>query len=171
MFLEALKLKSNQKFVNRLLVNRKPNFSVKKAKYIGVLLHSENQVDESSMKNYLSSMGFKAENISTLVYNPRVKDQELPNNVFTKKALGWRGKIKNENVKHFTEHKFDVLICYFLGNNNELYQIAAMSEANFKVGISDADERLFDLIINVKPENFNLFQKELKKYLTLLNKI
>jgi hypothetical protein len=46
-----------------------------------------------------------------------------------------------------------------------------MSMANFKVGISSRDERLYDLIIYVDNKDFKIFKDELKKYLTILNKI
>ena len=87
------------------------------------------------------------------------------------KRFGWNGKLKNIDLQNFTDTKFDVLICYFLAEENELKQIAAMSMANFKVGISNRDERLYDLIIDVKPKDFEIFKIELKKYLTILNKI
>ena len=46
-----------------------------------------------------------------------------------------------------------------------------MSKANFKVGISNTDERLYDLIIDVKPKQFQLFKTEFVKYLNILNKL
>jgi len=79
--------------------------------------------------------------------------------------------LKHKDLFYFTETPFDVLICYFLAEDNELKQIAAMSNANFKVGISNEDDRLYDLIIDINTKNFEIFTKELKKYLTILNKI
>ena len=79
--------------------------------------------------------------------------------------------MKHKDLFYFTETPFDVLICYFLAKDNELKQIAAMSNANFKVGISNEDDRLYDLIIDINTKNFEIFTKELKKYLTILNKI
>ena len=44
-------------------------------------------------------------------------------------------------------------------------------KANFKIGLSNTDQRLYDLIIDVKPDQFGVFKEELKKYLTVLNKL
>ena len=55
-------------------------------------------------------------------------------------------------------------------NNKELSQIAAVSQANFKIGIRDKEERLYDLIINLKGLDFDVFRVELKRYLNILKK-
>ena len=53
----------------------------------------------------------------------------------------------------------------------ELNLVTAQSKANFKIGLSNNDQRQYDLIIDVKPNEFGLFKKELTKYLTVLNKL
>ena len=46
-----------------------------------------------------------------------------------------------------------------------------MSKARFKVGISNEDERLHDLIIDVALKDQGTFKVELVKYLKTINKI
>ena len=53
----------------------------------------------------------------------------------------------------------------------QLNLITAASKANLKVGISNEDERLYDLIIDVELKDINIFKQELKKYLNILKKI
>ena len=45
------------------------------------------------------------------------------------------------------------------------------SKANFKVGISNFDQRLNDFIIDIGAEHVDVFKTELEKYLKGLNKI
>jgi len=49
--------------------------------------------------------------------------------------------------------------------------MTAISQAKFKIGILQSDERLNDLIIYTKIKEFNVFENEVFKYLTILNKI
>ena len=91
--------------------------------------------------------------------------------LFTPKDFGWNGKIKNVDLQSFVEKDFDALICFYKQNTIELDLITATSNANFKIGISNKDNRLYDFIIDVNPKNFDVFKTELKKYLTVLNKI
>ena len=91
--------------------------------------------------------------------------------VFESKDFGWKGKIKNNDLQNFINYKFDVLISFYTVNEIELNQVTAMSQANFKVGISNDDERLYDLIIDIMPSDFKNFKTEFKKYITILNKL
>ena len=91
--------------------------------------------------------------------------------LFSKKQIGWKGKIKSNELETFINTNFDALISYYKQDNLELNLVTARSKANFKIGISHNDERLSDLILDVKPNDFNIFKKELVKYLTILNKI
>jgi hypothetical protein len=74
-------------------------------------------------------------------------------------------------LQTFIDTEFDALICFYKEDALELNSVTAQSNANFKIGLSNTDQRLYDLIIDVKPSNFQLFKEELKKYLTVLNKL
>jgi len=49
--------------------------------------------------------------------------------------------------------------------------VTALSKSNFKIGISSIDQRLNDFIIDVKPNQIDIFKQETIKYLKVLNKI
>ena len=63
------------------------------------------------------------------------------------------------------------MIGFYKGKNEYMDVMTAQSKAKFKVGFVDADERLFDLLISVPISKPVLFAEELKKYLTILNKL
>lgn len=87
------------------------------------------------------------------------------------KDFNWKGEMHNQNATEFLDRDFDVLVGYYEGKHEFLDAMVSQSRAKFKVGFSEADDRLYDLIISVKPTDKELFKKELVKYLTILNKI
>lgn len=172
MILKVFKEKSNQKFVEKTLSQRKVITGSNKVSSVGVLLNHSEFRNYDTVHKFLDSLEINSINRKFFTFSS-TGDVGLSNweRIFTAKDFGWNGKLKNPELQNFTETNFDVLICYFLEITPELKQIAAASKANFKVGISNVDERLFDLMINVPIKNFDIFKKELKKYLTILNKL
>ena len=90
---------------------------------------------------------------------------------FTPLDFGWNGNISNYDINEFIETEFDALISYYDENIHELNLITAKSKANFKIGISNKDQRLHDFIINIKSSFIDIFKVELEKYLKGLKKI
>ena len=171
MFLKSLKNKSNQKFIEKRLKERILSGVEGKITSVGVILNAEEFCDYDEVDEFLSSLKISSIKQKIVTFCNDDNDISGLRNPFTTKDFGWRGKLKNSELKDFTNTNFDVLICYFLGKNIELSQIAADTKANFKVGISKHDQRIFDLIIDLNSNNFELFKSELKKYLSILNKL
>jgi hypothetical protein len=172
MFLKRFKAKSNQKFISALLDNRKNSINEKKIETIALLLNDDEFDKRSVFEDFFEELSLQSFDQQFFTFSKKGLEIQIENETtFTPDDFGWSGKLKKTDLQNFTNSKFDVLICYFLHNEPELVQIAAMSNANFKVGISMADDRLYDLIIDVKPNDFKRFKTELKKYLTILNKI
>ena len=171
MILKALREKSNQKFVEQALLNRKPLILKEKIDSVGILLSHSEFFDYKKIEQLFVELGASIKNCKIATYttskNPDVEKLKIP---FSVKDFGWKGQLKNSELQDFTESNFDVLICYFLEYNKELSQIAAVSQANFKIGITDKEERLYDLIINLKGLDFDVFRVELKRYLNILKK-
>lgn len=90
---------------------------------------------------------------------------------FESKDFGWRGKVVNLELQKFIATNFDVLISYYKSNSTALKLVTALSKADLKIGISNLDERLLDIIFDVEPHQFDTFKNEFKKYLTILNKL
>lgn len=97
---------------------------------------------------------------------PSLRQNQLHN-----KDFDWKGELHNQNAKEFINKRFDVLVGYYTTKNNFLDAMVAASNANFKVGVAGADPRLFDLLIDVDIQDIEAFKVELKKYLTVLNKL
>ena len=172
MILKGYKAKSNQKFINKLLDARNTVLSPKKIESVGILFSVKEFDDFDAFRNVFKNLNVDVNKIKIFGYVDDLKQLErYKEQFFTIKQIGWKGHIKNDLLKNFLNTEFDALISYYKQDNLSLNLATASSKANFKIGLSNADQRLNDLIIDVDPKEFELFQQELKKYLTKLNKI
>lgn len=172
MILKAFKEKSIQKYVNKLLAIRKPSVNSNKVKTVAVLLNTSEFHEFEVFRVYFKELGLTSPKHKIIAFT---LDDKLEHNKwnthYSPKDFGWKGKIKNVDLEAFINEPYDVLISYYKKEELHLDLIAAASNANLKVGISNNDERLYDLIIDVPLKDINIFKQELKKYLNILNKL
>lgn len=170
MFLKRFKEKSNQKYKDKLLNSRALNISNEKVTSVGIVLNENDFNDQESLRLFFKSIGIHDNRIKvvTFVENKQVLDGSW-DVCFCAKEFGWKGKIDNADLQYFISKPFDILLGYYQKSNLELDLVVAASNAKFKVGISSHDERLFDLIIQTG--TYEVFKKELVKYLTQLKKL
>ncbi|OUS00703.1 hypothetical protein A9Q86_08050 [Flavobacteriales bacterium 33_180_T64] len=172
MILKAFKKKSNQKYINKLLTARSVAVSNVKMSTVGLILNVSEFSDFEVFRSFFKSLEIQQAKVKIIAFVEDPKDSnELWDTYFNPKDFGWKGKINNSDLQTFIDTKFDVLISFYKASYLELNLITALSKANFKVGLTNEDQRLYDLIIDVKPKEFSLFKDELKKYLTVLKKI
>lgn len=88
----------------------------------------------------------------------------------TEKDFSFFGNLKNESFEKLIQTEFDLLLNY-TQSNLYLNYVTAFSRATFKVGLSNTQQQLFDLKIEVEKDEVDLFHGELVKYLKILNKI
>ena len=172
MILKSFKEKLNQKFINKLIDSRRVASSSKKVESVGIVLNLSEFDDFESFRVFFDELKLNPNKIKIVAFTDDFKLVGLSNELlFSRKQIGWKGKIKNNELESFLKTDFDALISYYKQDNTELNLVTAYSNANFKIGISTEDERLNDLILDVKPKDFNVFKQELTKYLTILNKL
>tara|TARA_R110002033_G_C3894451_1_gene239166 strand:+ start:2752 stop:3270 length:519 start_codon:yes stop_codon:yes gene_type:complete len=172
MILKAFKEKSNRKYVNKLLAERKPTLNNDKIKTVAVLLNASEFHEFEVFRVYFKALGLTSPKHKIVAFT---MDDKLEHNQwnahFSPKDFGWKGKIKNSDLEAFINEPFDMMICFYKNPVLHLNQITAASKALFKVGISNEDERLYDLIIDIELKDINIFKQELKKYLNILKKL
>jgi|SRR5690554_3589442 len=113
-----------------------------------------------------------AEKDLKIIYYCQEKD-ELPSmrqDRFYPNEFSWKGTVLNPLVKEFLDREYDLLIGYYTHENILLHTISALAKASLKVGLKGSDEKLFDLIFDVKSENFKAFEEELVKYTGIIFK-
>ncbi|MGJ8550644.1 DUF6913 domain-containing protein [Winogradskyella wichelsiae] len=172
MILKAFKEKSNRKYVNNLLATRQSNVNDDKIKTVAVLLNTSEFHEFEVFRVYFKELGLTSpkHEIAAFTLDDKLEHNKW-NTHFSPKDFGWKGSIKSVELKDFINEPFDLLICFFKNPVLQLNVVTAASKANFKVGISREDERLYDLIIDVDLKDINIFKQELKKYLNILNKL
>ena len=172
MILKGFKEKSNQKFINKLIDSRKAAVSSKKIESVGIILNLSEFDDFETLRIFFESLKLNPNKIKIVGFTEDVKLVEASIELlYSEKQVGWKGKLKNNELISFINTNFDVLISYYKQDNLELNLVTALSKANFKVGLSNNDERLHDLILDIDPNKFDVFRNEFVKYLTILKKL
>ncbi|MGJ8593694.1 MAG: DUF6913 domain-containing protein [Aquaticitalea sp.] len=172
MIFKAFKEKSNLKHINRLLNSRNATFNDHKIETIGVVLNLKEFADLDAIRTFCNDLGILTPKVKIITF---VEDNKMTDKLwdtyFSPKDFGWKGTIKNLDLQSFIHTEFDALICYYKHHSVELDLISAASKANFKIGISNQNLKLYDFIVEVSVDQFQVFKTELKKYLTVLNKL
>ena len=172
MILKGFKEKSNQKFINKLIDSRNPALSSKKIESVGIILNLIEFDDFETLRNFFEGLKINPNKIKIVGFTDDIKLVESSIELlYSEKQVGWKGKIKNNELISFINSNFDVLISYYKQDSLELNLVTASSKANFKVGLSNNDERLHDLILDIDPNKFDVFRNEFIKYLTILKKL
>nr|WP_235841573.1 hypothetical protein [Confluentibacter sediminis] len=155
-----------------MLSKRYVNVDDSKIESLGVVFNMDEIENFGLFKNLAEKIKVHPNNFKVIGFT---KDKKTNLNTwdlcFNEDDFGWKGEIKNVELQAFLDKKFDVLISYYLAEDLELKLMTALSKAHFKVGILQNDPRLNDLIINTNLKEFDVFENEVFKYLTILNKI
>ncbi len=173
MIFTGFKRKSNQIFFN----NRLPNWlkkskvnSTNKVKSILVFLDDISKKEEIHTK-LVSLLAVYEGDIKLIGFQQNISKEHKLKDSCTPKDFGWYGKIKSEELKSALTKKYDLLINYSKVDNLYLNLLLLQCKTEFKVGFSHLDSRLYDLMIDCKFDDLEVFNKELKKYLAILNKL
>ena len=162
---QKLKISSAKKYIENSIYDHRPK-AVRQIDKLGVILDEEvlNKIAYDQLKKAFSSLGKKVEMI---LFSDKAEEGVLS---FKRSDLGWKGVFKPETAAaKFQQEQFDVLVNYFETPQPELILLGVSTSAKIKVGFSQQDKKLNDLQINVSATEVDLFIKELKKYLAIIN--
>ena len=165
-------LKKINNRIERALHKRDRSGANNPVKSIGILYNANVFEDKIVFKELASIFKISEDKINYLgLVTFDKKQASLPKDLYTKKDFSWSGDIKSANISQFVKNEFDVLICYYDNENPYLDMVVAQSKAHFKVGFSEIDERLLDLILAVEVLDMKSFNSETLKYLKILGKL
>jgi len=162
---QKLKISSAKKYIENSIYDHRPK-AVRQIDKLGVILDEEvlNKIAYDQLKKAFSSLGKKVE---IILFSDKAEEGVLS---FKRSDLGWKGVFKPETAAaKFQQEQFDVLVNYFETPQPELILLGVSTSAKIKVGFSQQDKKLNDLQINVSATEVDLFIKELKKYLAIIN--
>jgi len=173
MIFTGFKRKSNQLFFNnRLTELLKNSIETSSHKITRILIFLDDFSNQELIRENLNELlNFHEGDIEFLVFQAKIKKNEVFDDGISPEDFGWYGKIKSEKLKNILTKKYDLLINYSKVDNIYFNLLLLQCNAGFRVGFSHLDNRFYDLIINCESTKFVLFNEEIKKYLQILNKI
>jgi len=171
MFLKGIKRKSAQKYITKAL-KANVNNQGGKIKNLAVLVDATIYPDFPFFNELAEVFGIPKESIEVLYYHCDKKvAEQFSGDVFTDAELGFNAALKNECITGFVNKEYDALLNFYNEDNLMLNLVSVKSKAKFKFGFSGVKEGLNDFSVATELNNISVFTFELKKYLSILNKI
>ncbi len=172
MVLKKIKEKSFKNKIEATIASRTSKIDNSVIKTLGFIVHTDEFLDDEFVFNLAKKMNINPNTIRVLKYSEnKTEEVSFSNPIFTSKDFSWNGAIKNREINEFLNRKFDALISFYKKDNLELKLLTSLSKAKFKIGLLESDVNLNDLTLNTSIKNLDLFEKELLKYLNVLNKL
>lgn len=170
--LNKLKKPVFKKVVDKCLSVRNLSDRNNTLKYLGFLVDESLFNDFEKLVDFGIELGVHEKDIKIFTFvETKRKIPSLRQNQVTNKDFGWNGEIKNLNAKEFLDYPLDVLLGFYQGEDEYMDILVAKSNAKFKIGFNDCDQRLYDLVLGVNLQNLKQVKSEVIKYLRILNKI
>lgn len=120
------------------------------AKSIGILYFAETEEERLQIENLTKDLKAKGKDVQRLTFfvNKKKIPVDFDCNFFTNSEISLLGKIKSENVLSFASIKFDFLFCLYPENIPALDKVAALSNANCRIGpYSEQKEVLLEYMV------------------------
>ena len=169
---EKVKRRSLRKLTERNLAKRDLSQVNAPMKTLGFLVDEKLVQDFDLLYDFSLPLNLVPKDVKVFSFiEVKKKLPSLLQNQVQCKDFNWKGEMHNQNASEFLDNNFDVLVGYYEGKHEFLDAMISQSKAKFKVGFAGADDRLFDLLISVKPTETELFKTELKKYLGIMGKM
>lgn len=171
MAITGFKAKSILRKTERLLKSKNNSLQIaKNIETVGIIVNEGSEFDFEMLKKLQRDIASSSSNFLVLTCKKTTESYNEFRGVIIKESdFSWNGSIKAVEIQDFLEKPFDMLIDFT--NNNQVFNnyLVAKSKAKFKVGYTDIDDRLYDLMISANSEK--LFIDELIKYLKILKKL
>ena len=139
------------------LLGKRKIHKPKEIKKIGVLIDGKSLLSPELILKELQNAGYAACRITVLQYDASMpKNVDTTTNSFGDKDILMIGK-PSPAVVHFCEQNFDLLINYFPENLPQLQFVSLRTKSKFRVGFSEVDRRLNDLIFSLPDKSPKFF--------------
>lgn len=172
MILKGLKRKALKKGIETSLSKRgTTTMNVSHLKTLAVLIDASQSVNVLSLLKLANELGVKSERLKVMGFKEDQKEisDDKDAAYYNERCFAANGSVKSTSLKEFIHTDYDVLINFYAEDKLELNYVASSSQAKFKVGFAEVDNRINDLVIGSAMDDTNLFIAELKKYLKVLD--
>ncbi len=170
--LKKIKHKKLKIIIENTVAKRDISQRNNKVKSFGFLIDETLQISDDELYDFSKEFNLQHKDIKIFKYiQLKKKVPTLQDNQVSNKDFSWRGVLTNASAKQFLEIDFDLLVALHTQDNVYIDFMVSKSKAAFKVGLANANHSLYDLILQLKPTDLKTLKTELKKYLTVLNKL
>ena len=108
MILKGFKQKSNQKFINKLVSFRLAEVSSNKLESVGIVLNLSEFDDFEPFRIFFGELKLNPNKIKIVGFtdDPKLTESSIEL-LYSDKQIGWRGRIKNNELQSFLNTPFD----------------------------------------------------------------
>lgn len=160
-----------EKQLNSLSSVSKKN--LKQFKTMIVLLPQEYEVNEQLFLTFSEEFKISIQNITLVVFSQndsKAENMMITNRVYcSSNAVGFWGNI-NQDLTSLFQDEFDLLINYFDEQKLLPSYVSTFCKAKVRLGFSNANHKLNDLILAINPKETELFLSNASKYLKIILK-
>ena len=130
-----------------------------KGSKVGVLFNNDVEDKQALLEQIQQHFKISNSEINALGFSHKsFKNKEQPQDVFTLRDFSIFGEPKSESVQNFLKTDYQLLFNFFGSGELGLGVIAKSANAKLKVGLSTADERLNDLLLDMDSKNMDFFK-------------
>ena len=134
---------------------------------VGCIIDTNLDVDYFQILELMEKIGLKQKDVKIISYSDTAFNDPFSKMRISKDSINFYGKIVSADANEFISYDYDLLINYF-GDNDILTLISSKTNSNFRVGYSDSNNNINDIIFSNFFNNFEKFSNELIKYLKFL---
>lgn len=168
MIFENLKVKSLLRNAYKKVNAREKVAHRCKVTQVAVVSRFDAQLPEYVKEGLASYFKISSAAIHEMSFKSKITADQKNKDVFNITSLGRKGQPKFIGLSEFFIPEYDVLINYYQEPNAILEMVSATVKARLKVGISETQTQLNDLVIKVPVQQESTLLKELIKYLDIL---
>ena len=148
------------------------NDKLDSVKTVGILAEEELFRAYDFTKKLSNDLGIHESDIDVMLFQKIRSEKSLDQyEFFSEKSFKMFGKIKDKDLKHFIDRKFDILVNYCSQENVYAHIAAFQSKSKMKAGFENESTSFYQFVVNISENKINTFNEELIKYLKILKLI
>ncbi len=134
---------------------------------VGCIIDTNLDVDYFQILDLIEKIGLKQKDVKIISYSDTAFNDPFSKMRISKDSINFYGNIVSADANEFISYDYDLLINYF-GDNEILTLISSKTNSNFRVGYSESNNNINDIMFSNFFNNFEKFSNELIKYLKFL---
>lgn len=134
---------------------------------VGCIIDTNLDIDYFQILELIEKIGLKQKDVKIISYSDTAFNDPFSKMRISKDSINFYGKIVSADANEFISYDYDLLINYF-GDNEILTLISSKTNSNFRVGYSESNNNINDIMFSNFFNNFEKFSNELIKYLKFL---